>query len=241
MFRKYTAFIGIVVLLFCSTISETQAQSNIDLQPFSDLHHFLQHEQLDLEQWQIIIKQKVDLTKANPSHIANSLIPNSSVQKQVEISVEKFFVRNGYKSDSIIEELSIIAPKGQTTAELTYVMKGNLWNEEIKNVVKTKVNRLDSRFYGTNPVIFTCVRAKTSDNIKSNLLVDSFQNFTDMKPLKTLNEENFFTVSGIIHNWNINTIPISHTEKMNVQLAIRNGLGSETSITIGTPILIVEY
>jgi hypothetical protein len=240
--RKWITFFGLVLLLFTSQLSHIKAQDQT-LEPLHIFKDFLQSENISLEEYQILMRETVTVSKGTePVQMIQDFFPNSTVKKETNDHSTKYFVKYVHKNSQMTEEISVVQDlNNPKRLQLFYVITGNELNEENEKVLLKNINRAHSQYFTKNPSIFTCVKGKSSANIKSNILVDSFQDFTEMITLKSLNEENFTTVSGFSHNLNVNTIPISHTEEMNLQIAVRNGSGSGTSITLGTPILTIEY
>ncbi|QHS23546.1 hypothetical protein GWK91_11515 [Virgibacillus sp. MSP4-1] len=238
------AIISISLLIFFMNLNLTapEAEASHHLQPLNEIYSFFQNEQLKLTEWQVLMRDKVKLESGSVEQILNRQFPDASVDVQkLDNQAEKIIINNHNKIGGFTEQLSIVHQKNSATAEFKYVLTGKKWGENVEKRVRQTLNQQVLRLFDKMPAIFTCMRAQTSDNIKSNYLVDKFQEQTNMDKLKTLNEKNFNTVSGYIHKWTIDEIPISQREKMNVQMAVRNGLAHGSNVIIGTPILVTEY
>ncbi|WP_100486822.1 YwmB family TATA-box binding protein [Sporolactobacillus pectinivorans] len=88
--------------------------------------------------------------------------------------------------------------------------------------------------------IFSCVRAYDSDKMKLGLLKqgDRYLKLFSAAPIERDNEKTFVSISAYNEAWN-NSI-ISGNRQMNYQVALRND-GERTTITMGTPIITLEY
>ncbi|SET24957.1 TATA-box binding [Salinibacillus kushneri] len=242
MLKKAILAISLLIFLFYLHVNTPKAENTYNLQSLNDIHTFFQTEQLHVSEWQILMRDKVNIDIKNVDDILDTQFPNASVTHQIEDEQTiKILINNHNKMTGFNEQLSIVRQKNSSEAEFKYILKGDKWNEEVEKEVKNTLSQQVLRLFDKNPTIFTCMRAQSNDNIKSNYLVDSFQDFMKMDKVKTINEENFDTVSGYIHNWTVEEIPISQKEKMNVQIAVRNGLSHGANVIIGTPILVTEY
>ena len=143
------------------------------------------------------------------------------------------------------EMLQIMAThtKQPIDAYIVYRVSGREWNKESKAYFTTEQfkNRLSDIFRG-KPTVFSCMKGVFNDKIDSALpvaasrIMSSF-NATEIEALK---EETFMSVSASSPMF---TGSIDHKENnMNLQIGIRSeGLGGETTIVVGTPIITIEY
>ncbi|MGD6816564.1 YwmB family TATA-box binding protein [Metabacillus sp. 113a] len=92
-----------------------------------------------------------------------------------------------------------------------------------------------------NPTIFSCIKGSRDDKMVGVLhLADALLNEFNAEPLEQLKEEAFVSVSAYTARWK-GTIP-AEQGRMNVQIAVRSGgLGENTSVVAGTPIITTEY
>lgn len=93
-----------------------------------------------------------------------------------------------------------------------------------------------------NPTIFTCVNGQLDDKMSSvlQLKVDALLKQFNAVPVEQLKEKSFISVSALTTDWN-HVIP-ADSGSMNIQIALRSaGLGGNTSVTVGTPIITSEY
>ncbi|MGG3469505.1 YwmB family TATA-box binding protein [Neobacillus pocheonensis] len=143
------------------------------------------------------------------------------------------------------EMLQIMAThtKQPSDAYIVYRVSGKEWNKESEAFFTTEKfrSRLSDIFSG-KPTVFSCMKGVFSDKIDkalskaSSRIMSSF-NATEIEALK---EETFMSVSATSPMF---TGSIDHKENnMNLQIGIRSeGLGGETTIVVGTPIITIEY
>lgn len=110
----------------------------------------------------------------------------------------------------------------------------------IESMQKAYVTALrDASF---NVQIGTCIRGM--DNVKMSVdqqegrILSMFRTL-EAKELERLQDETVVSISGYTHLWE-ESIPL-HGQKMNLQVATHRNSDAGTSITIGTPIITVEY
>ncbi|WP_102026448.1 YwmB family TATA-box binding protein [Salirhabdus sp. Marseille-P4669] len=241
--KKYVAFMAIVLFLFSFNLSNTEAKSTSSLEPLHLFQDFFNKEDLAVTEWQVMAREQIISTEAlSPKAFIYNLYPNANIKKETSEHSVKYFVEYVHKNKKVSEQISVVQEKNNKgSIQLFYLIKGEefgLWEEKF---IKENIFRAISQYFTKNPSFFTCMEAQVDDIIKSNFVTEKFTQFTNMHTLKMLNEDNFTTVSGFIPNLQVERIPISDTEDMNVQLAVRHAAETGTTITIGTPILTVEY
>lgn len=148
------------------------------------------------------------------------------------------------KIASIKEQIIYVAypHKDQLKTYLIYVLKGETWTPQLWQKQSAKFEAKISTMFDKNPQIFSCATGQTGGNIKNSLYNQALSIVKDFSanPIESLQEEAFVSVSAYTENWK-NSIPEKNKE-MNIQIALRNqGLGSTTTVVIGTPIITSEY
>ncbi|MCM3718353.1 YwmB family TATA-box binding protein [Fictibacillus phosphorivorans] len=150
-----------------------------------------------------------------------------------------------HKELGLTEKVTIITypQKEQLSSYFIYAVEGPVnTNQNWKEIQRL----LDSRIresVGGNPKIFSCVTGTYGDKMvvdlysQANELVQAFSGV----PVEELKEETFVSLSAYTEQWE-QAIYTGHQNKMNLQVALRSeGLGSKTTVTIGTPIITSEY
>jgi len=146
----------------------------------------------------------------------------------------------------VSEQVTVIMypQKEQIASYFIYAVEGLVnTNQNWKEIRKLMDSRIEDSV-GGNPKIFSCVTGTYGDKMvvdlysQANELVQAFSGVS----VEELKEETFVSLSAYTEQWE-HTIYTGHEHKMNLQVALRTGegLGSETTVTIGTPIITSEY
>ncbi|MBM7652636.1 YwmB family TATA-box binding protein [Neobacillus cucumis] len=128
-------------------------------------------------------------------------------------------------------------------AYIVYSVRGSEWNKAAEGFFTTKEfeGRLSDIFRG-KPTVFSCMKGVFSDKIGKALAKKADRVMSDFnaKEIEALKEENFMSVSASSPMF---TGSIDHKlHNMNLQIGLRSeGMGGETTIVIGTPIITIEY
>lgn len=128
-------------------------------------------------------------------------------------------------------------------AYIVYSVRGKQWNESSERFLSGSKfrNRLNDIFRG-KPTVFSCMKGVYSDKIDTalGLKMDEVLSGFDAKEIEALKEENFMSVSAAspVFSDSIDT----KKNNMNLQIGLRSeGLGAQTTIVVGTPIITIEY
>jgi TATA-box binding len=128
-------------------------------------------------------------------------------------------------------------------AYIVYSVRGKQWNESSERFFSGSKfkNRLNDIFRG-KPTVFSCMKGVYSDKIDTalGLKMDQVLSGFDAKELEALKEENFMSVSAAspVFSDSLDT----KKDHMNLQIGLRSeGLGAQTTIVVGTPIITIEY
>ena len=143
------------------------------------------------------------------------------------------------------EMLQIMAThtKQPVNAYIVYSITGKEWNSAAKAFFTTSQfkNRLTDIFRG-KPTIFSCMKGTVGDKMYEALpkTANHLLSVFNAKEIEALKEETFMSVSA---NSPLFTGSIENQrDNMNLQIGIRSeGLGAETTIVVGTPIITIEY
>jgi hypothetical protein len=148
-------------------------------------------------------------------------------------------------SNEINETIQIMATltNEQFHSYLIYEVKGTKWNEQTNAFFQNKWNTRLSAIFRGNPTSFSCMKADISDKIDTSLSEKDINHWLQVfkaKEIESLHESAFVSISASSPLF-AETIQ-TKDEQMNLQLAIRsNGLGAQTTLVVGTPIITIEY
>ncbi len=235
--------LGIIILcLFILSFGATRADANMDpeLQALYEFEQFFHEENIEVDSWQLLLREHI-VTQDPEGHIKIFFGNHPYEIKETEQAI-KYFSKNTQKKNGISVQLSIVQEKeNQNSLQLFYTLKGDEIAGLDENFLLKTINRAKSHFFAKNPSVFTCMIGNSSDNIKIKTITKNFHEKFNLNDVKWMTESNFSTVSGYSPDLFVKPIPMSNTEQMNVQLAVRNVATMGTKLTIGTPILTVEY
>ncbi|WNB92339.1 YwmB family TATA-box binding protein [Bacillus sp. NEB1478] len=145
----------------------------------------------------------------------------------------------------VTEKVTVITypQKQQMESYFIYAVEGLVNTNQNWKEIKHLMNNRTKDSIGGNPNIFSCVTGTYGDKMvvdlyfKANELVQSFSGIS----VEELKEETFVSLSAYTEQWE-QAIYTGHNHKMNLQVALRTeGMGSKTTVTIGTPIITSEY
>lgn len=214
--------------------------------------------QSDLERIYQILEMKKEVTIENWSVTArettNSITNEKQFFHEVNKAKEKLpsfkwnitknstkLVAVGVKENSdFYEEISIASTlSNKKESYITYEMKGNTLKSNWKQVENRLKNRKKDLFR-QNTTFFTCIEGSFDDTIDKVLIskMNHWMKDFKAKEVESLQEENFISITAKSSLFKQSYI----SEHYNFQLAMRSdGLGSNTSFVIGTPIITFEY
>ncbi|MBO8156651.1 MAG: YwmB family TATA-box binding protein [Bacillaceae bacterium] len=236
------AILSMILVFSLFGISRTGANPSPDTKPLRDLHLFLQKEELPLVKWELMMRRTIKWEgEQTLDQIGQTLHLNTLFKKTDQSKSVKYYAINSHKKIGLNEHVILIKEKGnsQPNVEIIYKMSGTRLNEAAINEINERLTNAKSQIFHGNTAIFTCLQSRTGANIKDNLL-RSFVHSHNLDILHRIEEKDFFVVSGFTNQWDTH-IPLLENKKMNVQFSVRKGLGGTTYVTIGTPILTVEY
>lgn len=143
------------------------------------------------------------------------------------------------------EMLQILAThrKQPASAYIVYSVSGKEWNKTEEAFFASSLfkNRLTDIFH-EKPTVFSCMKGIASDKIDTALpkTVNHFLSIFKAKKIEALQEKSFMSISAASPMFSDSI----ETKKnhMNLQIGIRSeGLGSRTTVVVGTPIITIEY
>jgi hypothetical protein len=128
-------------------------------------------------------------------------------------------------------------------AYIIYRVSGKEWNKQTESFFTSDQyqNRLADIFLG-KPTFFSCIKGESSDKIETALpkMVKNLLSIFNAKEIEALKEDTFMSVSA--HSPLFAEPIINEKNNMNLQIGVRQeGLGANTTIVVGTPIITIEY
>jgi hypothetical protein len=147
------------------------------------------------------------------------------------------------KNHKEILQLMTTHTKEPVDTYLVYRVLGNEWNKQAESFFTTDQfkNRLDGIFL-SKPTIFSCVKGEISDKMVTALpkTVKNLLSIFNASEIEALKEDAFMSVSA--HSPLFSEPIENEKNNMNLQIGLRReGLGANTTIVVGTPIITIEY
>ncbi|MCL6572073.1 MAG: YwmB family TATA-box binding protein [Bacillus sp. (in: Bacteria)] len=252
IFLGVTAIIGFILVVIGNQTIEAQGGNDSSFPGAQDLAKIgavLQGEDILLNEWSFYAREQISGMKSV-----------QEVQEYAEVLQQKFpdwswKVTNTSQKWEVTaisptsiyhnEKLQIMAThtKQPVQAYIIYSVSGEEWSKRSETFFTTVQfkNRLFDIFQG-NPTIFSCMKGVVGDKIEQALpiTVRNLLSVFHADEIEALKEETFMSVSaqspmvtGSIEN---------QKDNMNLQIGIRSeGLGTKTTIVVGTPIITIEY
>jgi hypothetical protein len=121
-----------------------------------------------------------------------------------------------------------------------YQVQDEKYNHKAWPARGQRIRREITEIFHRQVQIFSCVRAQDHARMKLGLSSqgDRYLDFFDAVPVERLSEKTFVSISAYNAVWNDQIR--SGNRPVNLQVALRND-GQQTVITLGTPIITLEY
>ncbi|MDQ0352705.1 hypothetical protein J2R98_002556 [Alkalibacillus filiformis] len=139
----------------------------------------------------------------------------------------------------IYDETLYTVEVSHNTLQLVYRISGEQWSEHIYSETIDRFNELSLNQFFENGKVYSCFQSNISGSIDSNLLLNDIKEDLQLEFKNKMIEEQLSVFSG--YTKQIKEFVPLQDEKMNVQLAIREEDHGKNTVTIGTPILLIEY
>ncbi len=232
--------ICICVLIMCFGIRQTVFAR--ELTNISQIANTMLRENITVQSWAIYGKQVI---QQGTEEILESTIDQIMEQFPTSQIVVK---RNGLE-----KQITLALPSNYESSvmftltdnkELYVIYKASdtKWDKESWLETKDDIQSQIDVLFDENPLIFSCVNGVMNDTLKDGLtkeaegLMESFQG----KEVESIDEGTFVSVSAYTTQWN-DYLP-TENKKMNLQIALRDDIPKkQTRVTIGTPIITMEY
>lgn len=222
-----------------TSVASVQAKSISEIEQLAD---FVADQQLPVKEWQVVTKEKMN--ESSIKEILKELKNSHKGSRTEDENIIKFLFRDTHKGKSVNVIYSVMLPKSKgSNPELTMVIEGHAWNQEIKSEYQTVIHSISSKYFTSNKRIFSWLKTETGGIIHNGVFEKEIRNFLNLQHTKTqldttTNVERKY-IYGYTEKWDekitIEEIPT------NVQIAITQEKNGHTEVTLGTPILINEY
>lgn len=233
--------LSFLITTFIMLTGSIPAHTEID--PLHTLTDITTTNQLLLTDWEVTLKETINTTEFE--QIVNKKRNDDLVTRTEDENRIIFNLVSADKPAQItVEKRVIIAKENPGQVELIAVLKGDAWNESVRQEYdETRESLLNNLFSG-NVKSFTCIEVVEDDTIRSRAIVDILSETLQLVHI----QEQFDLIEmskpkkfeyGYTPLWDdkfiLDGIPY------NMQIATAQKESGELVYTIGTPILITEY
>jgi hypothetical protein len=207
----------------------------------------IQGENIQVDEWSIYAREKL------PN------FPNQKNKEEYLKTIQKKFPKwewteskdqRHWEAEAVSPSTSAIQEKirfvstptnQRSQAYLIYEVKGHAWSDHMESFLKTHLSSTFSDIFQGKPTIFSCIKAEIDDKMVQTLspsiygLLKAF----NANEIESLSENAFISVTAASPLF-AESLKSNH-ENINLQLAMRKGLGAKTTLVVGTPIITIEY
>lgn len=243
----------LILLFFMAVFAEARAAAQLSVQAadFNQVPVFakvLEKHRSQVSLWSVYAREQ-SKQLSNPSEFYEQVkkhrrdLPEYSWGK-VEKKDGQYQVsaRRELKDLGAEEKLSFFAyPKGSGYESYAlYEIQGRTFEESKWGGVKKEARLAMEKVFHNRVKIFSCVRANDSAKMKLGLSNEGNQLLKDFSAdsIEKINEKTFVSISAYTKEWK--NVISTGDKKMNLQVALRKDDGM-TTITLGTPIITIEY
>lgn len=241
------------VLSACGYIHVQSSDAyDVSGQPLEELLQFAENEQLDVNEWQVRVREDERGYVSKQAFIkeARSLAELLSGWKEESVSLDgsewKALFTYYNPEHQMTESVQLFAYQDvradQHAALLTYTVKGT-GNpgedlERHQEMMEQRVQQLG--LMRSDVYVQIQAHDNKNRNVSNEELARTWVTKLGAKKVEALYEEGFVSLSAYNPDWPTGIVTNDH--EMNVQLAIREqGMGARTTVTLGTPIITTEY
>ncbi|WP_462410267.1 YwmB family TATA-box binding protein [Neobacillus sp. Marseille-QA0830] len=268
--NKETFLYVIILFCFCLVVigsKTTEAESGLDLhhaeksesgsrsifqknvQDIAKLTKVLETENILLQEWTYYAREQVKDLKSEEEikEYAEELKKKFPDWHWTEKTTDETWEMTAVSptSNHHNEMLQIMAThtKQPLTAYTVYRVSGKQWNKASEAFFKSaEFESRQNDIFREIPTVFSCVKGLYSDTIDRALAKTAGKLLNGFKAteIESLKEERFMSVSAASPLFSDSII--TGKNNMNLQIGLRSeGLGGETTVVVGTPIITIEY
>ncbi|MCM3004650.1 YwmB family TATA-box binding protein [Priestia koreensis] len=250
MNKKISVFLAIFFLGFFIYYGSyvSQAKGNNDV-PVMQIAQTLLDKDVAVTSWSLYTKEEVPSVTSKETFVKKSdelkfSLKGFKWELKRERDVWKAVGLHYNKDSEMMEEVQLVSTLKNKTSDsyILYHVAGKAWDKHQWNLGYDQFQKNYHKIFTFNPKIFSCVKGQFNDNMKSVLSLgkDELLEAFKAKTVESLVEETFVSVSAYTGMWK-EVLPTKNN-KMNLQIALRKtGLGGQTTVVVGTPIITSEY
>jgi hypothetical protein len=242
MRKKEIAIVALTIFILCSVVANhIGAEGNES--KIARIAEGMEKQNVQINKWSLYSKKNFE---------------KKSVSEVKQMTDQYRQYNWTYEEDEhVFKAIGVLENKAKNATEKLQIMttltndytESYILYEVVGNGSQAKWNNVTDYFsqqafdiFKENTTIYACVFGTVDDMMESSLIEMSKKIVTEFKanPIEQLVEQDFLSVSARTPVWE-DAIPTANGE-MNIQIAMRtDGMGEETTVIIGTPIITSEY
>jgi hypothetical protein len=242
---KFLIIVIISLIIVLVGKGSTKAQETMDLLTIASV---VQGEEIKVDEWSLYAREKIVISKdqRDVTKVETALKNQFPTWKWTHSSDHQQSTTTAVSTEPspYEEKLTIVSTptKQHIHAYVIYEVTGKAWDAHTERFLKQESSKRISDIFRGNPTIFSCISATLDGKMKSTLSsrINGLLTAFKADEIESIRENNFISVSASSQLFE-ETLKRNH-DNMNLQLAVRSqGLGSDTTLVIGTPIITIEY
>ncbi|MBM7704034.1 YwmB family TATA-box binding protein [Metabacillus iocasae] len=247
MNKKISVFLAIFIIAAFIYHGNYVSQAEENQSTIVKLAQVLQQQNVKVDEWSLYAREEI-LTIDNMNAFNRKLnalkIEFNSFNWELKREREVWKAVGVNVTGSITEKITFAytPTKKIQHAYILYHVTGTDWSNQSWNSYEEIFQVSYHKLFLSNPIIFSCMQGQLSDKMKSvlSLTTDKLLKAFHATPVESITEESFVSVSAYTELWE-EAIP-TKGQQMNLQIALREtGLGGQTTLVVGTPIITSEY
>ncbi len=201
-----------------------------------EMTEIFEDQKLNLANYQTTIKETRKISNIKSFE---EKIKGYQFNKVADASNKKF-QSDTHEAGGINETVLIVRTnKEKHIYQIIYTIESSEATTEGLDLYKKRTKTITNDLFTKNAQKFACAEAWKSDMIDIVRFIKMLKLRLEMTIIDETKESDFYTWTGFTPKWNETLI--QDTKEFNMQIAVREGVGDRTTVTIGTPILINEY
>lgn len=226
---------GIILILIVIIWQEVEASSiESSQQQIEEMLNIAEENDFQLDKWEVVVRE--NLLIENVDEFIQGLGGFEIGKTQID-GVTKY--RGDRHSSANIVESLLIVRTSEKEYQVIYKISSSDYSEEVKKTYLRKLDEMTEKLFTENAQYFTCLEAVKNGMIDIVCLIEKIAETLNLTIYDQLKDNKFQTWTGYTPKWE-QSISIDDNE-INTHIAVTKGSNNQSTLIIGTPILITEY
>lgn len=249
--RNGLAMLVLIVFIAVNPFSFGETQERSELQVLLEL---FRGNHIELAEWKLYTRgeierfNSVELFEEGANNVMSSMERFVWEKAESNVENEHLYVTGTYSHPTLplTERLSVYSYPSSKNSNLMYISYEISAEPMSKDQIDLERIQQDwdatlTTLFKEKPQIFTMVKGRELGSTDLDERAEELLQQLSAQKVEQLTETNFVSISAYNEKWNSNLM--SKDQMMNLQLGLRQEpiLGGKTTVTIGTPIITIEY